>query len=206
MKTHALKTVRVLINFVLIILFAIIIVTIISLFTVNSKFDELSNRNEPCSQLISMSANNTTLVLQNDKLKDCEYSAKILTTFSKYTRISLLAKFIFIFIITLQLSLLIKTLPYDVFQNINNAKRVKFISISILLWTIIDFIIKFYPRSAIPEYLIFSSNGLNSLNVGFMKNFLSINFNLIFIAVIVYFLSFVFSKGYELQEQANSTV
>lgn len=206
MKSRFLKTIKVIINLSLFIQTALIIAAIISLFFFNSRYDDLSNRDKPCSPLVSISANNTMIVLNNDKLKDCEYSASIMTAFSKYTRVSLLIKFVFIFLITIQLSLIFKTFPTNIFQSIKNSNRVKYISIWISIWVLFDFIIRFYPRMIIPHYLIYSSTGLNNLEHGIFRSLLNLNFNLIFLAVIIYFLSIVFERGNDMQQELNQTV
>ena len=206
MKTRALKTVKILINIVLVILITLIIAGTVSLITGNSKNSIFSFRINNNGDLVTMYTNNLTLVLRNDKLEDAEYYNTIKTSFFKYVRLSTLNRYFFFFLISMQLSLLFKSLPYNIFQNIKNTERIKRISLIVLLWVIADFAVRFYPRAVIPDDLIYSAYDLNRLDAGFMPNFISINFNMVFIAVIIYFLSIVFEKGNELQKQANLTV
>ncbi len=208
MKTNqkVLNAIKVIINAALVLQLVLLIAVSVSIFTVGSKYPDLSNRTEPCSQLVSLSANNISIVLNNEKLEDCEYSANIIISFMKYTRVSLLIKFLFSLLIIFQISLIFRTFPNNIFRSLKNSNRVRNISFLILAWVIIDFIVRFYPGTVIPTYLIYSSSGLLSLKSGFLHSLAGLNFNFLFIAVIMYFLSLVFEKGTVLQEESSLTI
>lgn len=201
-----LKPVKIIINAALILQFVFLVFALVSFFTLGSKYEKLSGESGPCSRYMALSGNNTMLVLNNEKLSDCNYSATIMVTFLKYTKASLFVKFLFSFLVLLQLSLIFRSFPSKIFQTMKNSKRIKFISLFIFLWVIIDFVIRFYPRASIPNYLIYSSVGLNTMKNGIVYSLLGLNFNFLFIAVIIYFLSLVFERGFELQDELSLTV
>lgn len=200
------KVIRIFLNLATIFFAIGLIWTVISFFSVDNQFAEFLTRKSPCSQLMTLSADNSMIVLNNPKLEECSYSNQIIVKFLKFARMTILVKLLFALFITIQLGLILKSFPFNVFKSNDNSQRIKFIALSILVFVILDFAIRFYPRAVIPEYLIYGSFGVNSLKSGFVSSLKGLNFSLLFVSGVTYLISLLFKRGNQLQQESDLTI
>ena len=169
-------------------------------------FENKSDQLEPCPQMMTFSGYNAMMVLNNEKLSDCAYSSTISKKIFTYFMVQRIIMSCFAFFVILQLSLIFRTFPLKIFHTVKNSIRVKYIALIIFIWTITDFIVRFYPSKAIPEYLFYGSYGINTLSHGLLTSLRNINLSLLLVAVLIYLLSIAFEHGTEIQQEADLTI
>lgn len=204
-------------NYLLEILRGILILTlvlqIISIFAhtfqlirVDDNFEKRTYHSEQSHQMMTLSGNNSMMVLKSEKLTDSAYRSTISKKIFNYFSVQRIINSCFVFLVALQLSLIFKTFPSKIFQTTKNSIRVKYIALIILVWSITDFMIRFYPSKVIPDNLFYSSYGVNTFSPGSLTSYSNINLRFLLVALLIYILSIAFEHGSELQREANQTI
>ena len=205
-KNYMLEILKAILILTMVLQIMSILVSTFLLIKDDNTYETKSNQSEPCDQMMTLSGNNTMMVLKNEKLSDCSYRLTIEKKIYKYFMVQRIINSCFVFLVVLQLSLIFKTFPFKVFQTIKNSVRVKYIAFTIFIWSIMDYIVRFYPSKVIPESLFYSSYGINFLTPELLSSQRNINFTLFLVAVLIYLFSIAFKHGSELQQEANQTI
>jgi hypothetical protein len=111
-------------------------------------------------------------------------------------------------LMTLQLRKLLNAFKKDSVFEIENVKRIKNISRLLFLYLIPDFIINLIKIHQ--AHLNAFDGTMRNVSVtgmySFWNIFASVNFKLLFIAIVIYIIAHVFQMGYELKEQTALTI
>lgn len=143
---------------------------------------------------------NVMITLQNPNLG--EHVGFIKERFSLFVFIYGLFMIVALVLVTFQLRSIFKA--YDIKDSVDQANpgKLKNISIIILIWVLVDFVLRFIPQYIIPNYFITSSIGLNS----FHHDLYRIDFKLLTISVLLYLLSVAYEYGNRLKEENSLTI
>jgi len=205
-KNYLLEVIRGILILTMILQIISIFAYTFQLIKAGDNFENRANQSEQSHQMMTLSGNNTMMVLKSEILTDNAYRSTITKKISNYFSVQRIINSCFGFLVVLQLSLIFKTFPSKIFQTAKNSIRVKYIAFIIFMWAITDYIIRFYPSKAIPEYLFYSSYGVNTLSPGLLTSHRNINLSLVLVAVLIYLLSIAFEHGSALQREANQTI
>lgn len=186
------------------VMFAIAFAAITLVFITQLFQDETVNPSNNCNSLMVMKLNKFSLVLKSDLLQDCEFSAAIRKTFMQYSMINAEFSLLIMLLVLYQLHHIFGTFPKNVFREPKNPKRIRYIALLLLGWVLIDAITKGLILNSIPKDLIFQSHG-PKLVYG-ISNTRGVNLQMLFVAIVVYSMSMVFSKGISLQDETSLTV
>ena len=108
---------------------------------------------------------------------------------------------IFFLLVIVQLRVLFKAFKNGVFCDLKNVKTVRYISLLLLLYVIVVFIIlQFIPNSLIEGGATFWPNVPVLIKIIYYKTIAAINFEVVFLSAVIYGLSFVFKQGCELDK------
>jgi len=206
LKNYLLEVLRAILVLTMLAQIGSIIAYTIQLIKVDDAVETSAEPAEQSSPMMTLSGNNTLMVLQGEELRDRAYRSTITRKISNYFSVQRMINSCFGFLVVLQLSLLFKTFPSRIFQTAKNSIRVKYLALIIFIWSITDYIIRFYPGKAIPGYLLYSSYGVNTGSPGLLASPRDINLSLLLVAGLIYLLSIVFERGTELQGEANQTI
>lgn len=205
-KNYLLEVIRGILILTMVLQILSVLAYTIQLIRVDDAFENRVFQLEQSDQMMSISGNNTMMVLKGEELTDSTNRIAISKKIFSYFSIQRIINSCFGFLVVLQLSLIFKTFPSRIFQTAKNSIRVKYIALIIFTWSITDYIVRFYPSKAIPEYLFYSSYGVNTFSPGLLTSHRNINLSLLFVAMLIYFLSIAFKRGSELQGEANQTI
>ena len=120
--------------------------------------------------------------------------------------LSRLVNVILLTLITLQFRYIFRSFSPEDYFNQSNPERIKRIAIIIFIWALADSALRYIPGIIIPDYLIYSSIGLNSLHHGYSYGIFGINIKMLTVALIIYMLSIVFKYGNNLEEETSLTI
>ena len=120
--------------------------------------------------------------------------------------LSRLVNVILLTLITLQFRYIFRSFSPEDYFNQSNPERIKRIAIIIFIWALADSALRYIPGIIIPDYLIYSSIGLNSLHHGYSYGIFGINIKMLTVALILYMLSIVFKYGNNLEEETSLTI
>jgi hypothetical protein len=204
-KNFIIKSIRYAIDFILILQFVVIIGTVFSIVrqSVKSQSEIVANK-ETDHATISSPFNNIMIALSNPDL------GKYLDTIDKkmalFWNLCRLVNVILLTLITVQFRYIFRSFSPEDYFNQSNPERIKRIAIIIFIWVLADSALRYIPGIIIPDYLIYSSIGLNSLHHGNSYGIIGINTKMLTVSLIIYMLSIVFKYGNSLKEESSLTI
>jgi hypothetical protein len=204
-KDFVIKSIRYAIDFILILQFVVIIGTVFSIVrqSVKNQSEIVSNTGTDHAT-ISSPFNNIMIALSNPELG--KYLNTILRKMDIFWDLCRLVNVILFTLITLQFRYIFRSLSPEDYFNRSNPERIKRIAIFIFIWALADSALRYIPGIIIPDYLIYSSMGLNSLHHGYSYGIIGINTKMLTVALIIYMLSIVFKYGNNLKEESSLTI
>lgn len=107
-------------------------------------------------------------------------------------------------LITLQMKYIFDSFILEDYFYPSNSLRIRKIALTIFIWVIADYLIRFIPGLIVPQNFVSSSVGLNSF--GSSYGLFGFDLKMVIISVIIYTLSFVFKYGNVLKEESSLTI
>jgi hypothetical protein len=193
------------IDLVLVLLFLGVIAgvfTAIDLFKENPK--NIDGNYQFNGATMSFPLNNVMISLQNSNLGESLESVQ--HKFHMFFFLCGFINFIAFLIVTIQLKQIFSSFSREDYFFRSNSIRIKNIAITIFIWVIVDFAIRFIPEITMLHNFISSSIGLNSFRQGIVSGLFGINFKMMIVSFIIYMLSFAFSYGNTLHEETSLTI
>jgi len=204
-KKLVIKGIRYAIDFILILQFVVIIGTVFKIFRLSVKEQsEIVANKETDHATISSPFNNIMIALSNPDLG--KYLNTILRKMDIFWDLCRLVNVILFTLITLQFRYIFRSCSTEDYFNQSNPERIKGIAIIFLILALADSALRYIPGIIIPDYLIYSSIGLNSLHHGYSYGIFGINIKMLTVALIIYMLSIVFKYGNNLEEETSLTI
>jgi len=204
-KKFIIKGIRYAIDFILILQFVVIIGTVFLIVRLSVKDQsEIVPYKEIDHATISSPFNDMMIALSNPDLG--KYIQTIDRKIEIFWDLSRLVNVILLTLITLQFRYIFRSFSPEDYFNQSNPERIKRIAIIIFIWALADSALRYIPGIIIPDYLIYSSIGLNSLHHGYSYGIFGINIKMLTVALIIYMLSIVFKYGNNLEEETSLTI
>jgi hypothetical protein len=149
-----------------------------------------------------------TLMFREDVLKtDNQLLSRLNILLYSYDLIERIIFTILIILILIQLKKLITSIRGKTFFENVNIKIIKNLSILVGIWVGFHFLMYHLLWLFIPENLVVESINFISLQESFFSSILvSIDFKMLFVAIILYIISVSFKEGYSLKEQTELTI
>jgi hypothetical protein len=160
--------------------------------------------NETTVASISSPVNNIMISFSNPELG--KYLPSIERHLDIFFNVCGLVNVIALILITIQLKSIFKSFSTEDYFNPSNSIRIKKISIVIIFWALVDYVIRFYPLTVIPHYTVHCTLGLNTFRFGALYGLEGFNLKMLLVSVIIYILSIVFSYGHNLKEESSLTI
>jgi hypothetical protein len=204
-KEFIIKGIRYAIDFILILQFIVIVGTVFSIVrqSVINRSEIVANK-ETDHATISSPFNNIMIALSNPDLG--KYLNTIVGKMDIFWNLCRLVNIILLTLITVQFRYIFRSFNPEDYFNQSNPERIKRIAVIIFIWALADSALRYIPGTIIPDYLIYSSIGLNSFPHGNSYGILGINTKMLTVSLIIYMLSIVFKYGNSLKEESSLTI